>query len=119
MLGTIGDGVELHVARQHTVLFAVDIEIDHAGKETILVYLRFKDTRFHRDQQRGFFVTVNYAGNESGSARRTGGPFTGPISCTRRQRRNVGHNRAPWVNGTPTFLKAEACRRRPPGVPVA
>ena len=87
----IGHGIELHVARQHPVGVAADLEVEQRGVEALLVELAVDFPRIEGDQHGALLVAVDNAGDVAFASRRAGGPLSGPVPLVSGNGVNFGH----------------------------
>ena len=83
MQGPVGHRVELHVARQHLVVRALDVDLKLVIEEALLVDVALDRFRLDRDQHGRLLVAVDDGGNQAIATAGTGAPFAGPVPLLR------------------------------------
>jgi len=96
VLGLVGDGVELDVASEATLLRAItQVDVEQAGLEARLVQLGPDDAGVEGDGDGGLLGTVNHTRNLAFTASGTGGPLSGPIAQLGDDGADLSHSVSP------------------------
>src|SRR5579883_2355352 len=124
----VAHGMELHVARQHALLAAVQLDVQQPCEETGLVDFAVELAGIDGDQHRRLLVAVEHTGHTTVATGGPGGPLSGPVPRLSAEGNQFSHllllsgsgDAAPLPNaGAPAAGNAglQGCRA-PPMVPA-
>ena len=97
MRGRVLHRIELEVARDHALLFAVKFEVVDRGEEAAGIDALAQFRMIERDAERGLVVAVNNARHAAGATLSPGGPLAALRTCRRFQFPNGSHCRHPYL----------------------
>ena len=91
----VGHRVELYLARQDPMAFAVDLDLQKRGEKARLYDLLIQSMRIERDRRRLLVVAVNYPGHAAGASRCPRTALADPLPGLGQHRCAITHRSTP------------------------